>query len=547
MSYQYLRTFFCSTLRSMMVLAMLIVSNLTYSDAVDLDSKKISIVLQQEPPSLNSLLASDQVSFFVLEHVMEGLLALDHNSKLIPGIAYDWEISTSGATFRLRKDALWSDGVPVRASDFVFAWRRLVDPSTASRYAFIMSPIKNAEQINAGKLDPKALGVYAPDDYTLVVKFERPCPYFLSLTTFVSYYPVREDLYRQAPNKYFSSIKHMVFNGPYILTEWVHGSSMRFVKNKNFWNQERIQINEIDVPYISSDPNVSFNLFRNNEVVYSDLKRGSIKSALQEHMHIKSFKVGALEYINFNHRKDRISHNKHLRKAMQLVFDPNEMVYKVIGIPGNKPSYSLFPSWLKGAESSFQKEYPARIKTVDHQKALKHLELAKQELGLVDLPPIVLLTSDIPGSLKKAEYLQALFKDALGLEIKIDKQIFKQRLAKMREGEFDIALAAWGPDYDDPSTFSDLFYSKNSNNYGLFIDKEYDHWTDLARNSTDIDQRMKAFAKMQDIVTEQVIVLPYLERGIVYVQHPKLRGMARRIFGGDPSFRYAHIEPNQGP
>lgn len=528
-----------------MVLFLSFVFQLTVNaQAIDYDAKKIQITLGTEPPDLNYLKATDQLSFFIIEHVMEGLLAYDENGELMPGIAERWEINAQGAKFFLRKNAQWSDGKPVTAHDFVFAWQSVVNPEIASPYAFILAPIKNAERITAGKLPPNQLGVKALNDYTLEVNFERPCAYFLNLTTFATYFPVREDFYLKQKERYFADVNNMIFNGPYTLTKWVHGASLRLDKNPNFWNADAIKINTIDVPYISADPNVIFNLFRNDEIVSADLAEDTLKFALQERMLIKSFNLGSLFFIEFNHRQNAITANLNFRKALQHVFNNQELVYKVIGLPGNKPADSLFPSWLLGEKEALNKENPYLKATVDINVARNYLDQAKKELKLDKLPAIVLLTSESPLATKEAEYFQALFKDTLGLDIKIDKQIFKQRLAKMAVGEFDIVLGGWGPDYNDPSTFGDLFYSKNSNNHGRYQNKRYDYWVEQAMNSSDMHVRVQAFAELQKIIYEDVVILPQFERGIVYVEKPQIKGIVRRIFGGDPSFRFAHIEKN---
>lgn len=514
------------------------------AQAVGYNTQKIQIAMGAEPPDLNYLKATDQVSFFVIEHVMEGLLAVGQHGELIPGIAEDWELNEKEAKFFLRKNALWSDGKKVTAHDFVFAWQTVVNPETASRYAFILAPIKNAERIAEGKISPDLLGVKALDDFTLVVTLERPCAYFLNLTTFPTYFPVRKDFYLQHKERYFADVDNMIFNGPYTLNKWVHGATLSLEKNKNFWNAQAIKINTIDVPYISTDANVIFNLFRNDEIAIAGLEEGTIKLALQERMLIKSFNLGAVFFIEFNHQENSITANVNFRKALQHVFDSKELVYKVIGLPGNKPAYSIFPSWLMGEKDFFYKENPIKKPTIDIHLAREYLEKAKKELKLNEFPPLILLTSETPVGGKQAEYLQALFKDTLGLEIKIDKQIFKQRLAKMASAQFDLVLAGWGPDYNDPSTFGDLFYSKNHNNHGRYNNQRYDYWVEQAINSSDVKLRTHAFAEMQNIIYNDVVVLPQFERGIVYVENPQLKGVVRRIFGGDPSFRFAYIEKN---
>ena len=164
--------------------------------AVDYKKGAITLILADEPPQLDSTRSTDQVSFFILGHVMEGLLRYDENNRLVPGVAERWEIRPDGATFWLRENARWSDGQPVTAHDFVFAWQTVVDPATASEYAFIMYPVKNAEAINTGKMPREKLGVRAVSDRQLEVQFEQPVAFFDKLVAFGIYDPVREDFYR---------------------------------------------------------------------------------------------------------------------------------------------------------------------------------------------------------------------------------------------------------------------------------------------------------------------------------------------------------------
>lgn len=510
-------------------------------EAVDFENQIVTIALGAEPPSLNSMKSTDSVSFFILGHTNEGLLTYNKRNKLVAGVAEKWEIDSKSAKFWLRKDAQWSDGKPVTAHDFVFAWRNAVDPKTASQYAFIMYPLKNAEAINSGKMATDQLGVTALDDYTLEIQFEKPCGYFLSLTAFGTYYPVREDFFKAQGQRYAADDKNLLFNGPFILSKWVHGASLKLVKNQYYWNKDKITLNEIDVPYITPDSQSLFNLFKDGKIARTGLDSETLNNALEERFKIKKFSDGAVFYMEFNFREERVTSNKNLRKAMQLVFDPNELVDKVIAVPGVLAGRSLFPVWLKGVEGKFRDEYPAKVIAVNIEQAKKHLALAKKELGVTELPPIILLSGDSPTASKEAEYFQNMLKTTLGIDLKIDKQNFKQRLAKMTSGDFDMVAAGWGPDFDDPMTFADLFASWNENNRGLYKNEQYDHWVRVAQNSADPKVRMDAMAKVQAIIIEEVAVLPKYESGQVYVQSPQLKGVARRVIGADPSFVYAKV------
>ena len=512
------------------------------AEGIDPATGTITLVLSEEPPQLNSTLATDQVSGMILGHLMEGLLRYDEHNQLAPGVAERWNIGEQDATFWLREDARWSDGEPVTAHDFVFAWQTALDPANASEYAFILFPVKNAEAINNGELPVDALGVEALDDRTLKVRLERPVAYFDKLVAFATYFPIREAFYKATAGRYGADADTMVYNGPFALTRWIHGAHVRMEKNPYYWNRDRIQIEVIDFPYVTTDPNASLNLFKDQKVAYTGLIEENLNEALEQRWHLHRFMDGSVFFMEFNHREDRPTANYHLRKAMQLALDPAELVYKVVKLPGYLPGESIFPIWLKGVEGTLRQEYPPPKVEMNLQEAQRHLALAKKQLGVTELQPLVLLSGDNPLSNKQSEYYQATLKKRLGLDIRIDKQIFKQRLAKMTSGDFDMVLAGWGPDFDDPLTFADLFASWNLNNRGRYANPELDAQVSIAQNSMDPRTRMDAFGEIQRILIEDAAVLMNYERGVVYVTDPRLNGLVRRAVGPDPDFTHVHIQ-----
>ncbi|MAF90655.1 MAG: peptide ABC transporter substrate-binding protein [Bdellovibrionota bacterium] len=532
-------------MKHFLVISLLIVSSLLASPsfaAFEKEKKEIKIYIRQEPPDLNAMKATDAVSFQVLGHVMEGLTTFDKRGRLTAGVAEKWDITPTEATFHLRKNAKWSDGKPVTAKDFVFAWRNVVNPKTASQYAFIMYTVKNGEAISKGKMPLNKLGVTAVNDHTLKVELERPTGYFLGMTSFATFYPAREDIVKKFGDKYASEYNHAVYNGPFKLTKWVHGASLRMDKNEHYWNSAKIYLNAIDIPYIVEDQNTIFNLFKDKKIAYADgLGPDSIKNSLKEKYRLKNFAEGVVFYHEFNHRKGKPTANLNLRKAIAHAFDNRELVNKVIGRPGYKPSDSLFPEFLKGEKDSFIKEHPPVAFKVDTKLAKSYLEKARKELG-GKIPALVLLCDDAENSAKQAQYFQQQMKERLGLEIKIDKQIFKQRLAKMTAGEFDLVAAGWGPDYDDIMTFGDLMASWNENNRGKFKSADYDAMVRKAQNSADPKVRMEAFAQMQKILHDEVAIVPHYERGLVYIQNNQLRGLQRIVVGPDPFLVHAKIK-----
>lgn len=512
--------------------------------AVDYDARRITLAMSQEPPDLNSLTSTDSVSGLVLDHVLQGLMRYDAHGELVGGVAERWQLRDDGATFWLRPDARWSDGSPVTAHDFVFAWRQAVDPATASEYAFILFPIRHAAAINRGELPPEALAVRALDERTLEVALHQPCPYFLGLTAFRTFYPLREDFFRAQQGKYGAEAANLLFNGPYRLTRWVHGASLALAKNPHYWDRDNIWLEGIDVPYITEDPNAHMNLYRDGEIALVDgLGSDSLEGALRERMQIKSFLDGAIFFIEFNHQAPHPTASRHLRKAIQAVLNTDDLVYKVIGSPGSYPAHSIFPRWMRGERDLFLREHPPRRPLLDSDRARQHLRLALQELGLQQLPAVTLLADDGPGGQKVTQFIQTLLQRTLGIEVRVDMQIFKQRLAKMSAGDFDMVISGWGPDYNDLLTYGDLFYSHNMNNRGRYRSDAYDRWVERAQASIEPGERMAAFAAMQRLLYEDVIIVPLYERGRTYVQHPRLSGVVRRAIGGDPNFMHARILP----
>jgi oligopeptide transport system substrate-binding protein len=508
---------------------------------VDPETRTVTMAMGSDPPQMDSSMTSDAVSGMMLGHVEEGLLRFDENNQLAPGVAERWEITDTGATFWLRPDARWSDGKPVTAHDFVFAWRNAINPQSASPYAFIMYGIRNAQAINAGKLPISALGVRAVGDRELRVEFAYPVPYFAQLTAFPTFFPIREDFYRSTNGRYASSADTLLYNGPFRMTRWVHGAHIRLEKNPHYWDRENIHIEVLDFPYFTTDPSATINLFRSGKIAMTGLGQENLEQAQLERWPVSSFMEGVIAYIEFNKRPARPTRNRNLRKAIQYTIDPAELVNRVIKVPGYLPGRSLFPVWLKGVEASFREEYPAQEIVPDRAQARRYLDLAKRELGLNQLPPLTLLADDSPTALKQAEFIQEKLKRDLGLDVRIDSQIFKQRLAKMDSGDFDMVMALWGPDYADPLTYGDLFGSDNENNRGLYRNPEMDRQIAIARNSTDPKARMDAFARIQQIMIDDAVIVSLYERARLSVTDPRLQGVVRRVIGADIDLTRARI------
>ena len=513
------------------------------TDAVNYEARSISILLEQEPPQLDAMKATDTQSASVLGHIMEGLLRYDVNNNLVAGTAERWDIRADGATFWIREDARWSDGEPVTAHDFRFAWRTALEPVTASQYAFILFPIKNAEAINTGEKTGDTLGVRATSDKVLEIEFEKPIAFFEKLVAAPTYYPAREDFYKSTNGRYGADADTMLYNGAFVLTNWVHNSSMRMDKNPYYWDRDNIFLETIHAPFITSNKQAGVNLFKDGRIALAHLDGETLPEAMAQRWRISRLADGSVYYMEFNHRPNRIGGNLNFRRAVQHTLDPSQLVYKVIKIPGYTPGVSLFPSWLKGGDELLWQQYSPQRIPLDRDKGRAYLQAALDDLGLKEPPTLVILSGDTPLAVKHGEYLQAELKKHLNLDVKLDRQIFKQRLAKMRAGEFDMVMAGWGPDFDDPLTFGDLFASWNLQNRGRYSNPELDAQVRIAQGSIDTQVRMDAFGEIQRILIDQAVVLPDYERGRVFITDMRMQDLGRRAIGPDPDYSRVRLIP----
>jgi oligopeptide transport system substrate-binding protein len=512
------------------------------SVGIDATRKAIAINFAEEPKQLDPQRSSDTVAGMILGHTMEGLTRLDPANKVVGGQAESWELKDKTEyTFKLRKGATWSDGKQVTAQDFVFAWRRALDPKTASEYAFILFPIKNAAAINGGKMPTDQLGVKAVDEMTLTVSLENPTEYFLKLTSFPTYFPSREDLVAKYGENYFSDVDKMIFNGPFTVASWKHNASMKLVKNEKYWNKAQIALNEIDMPYLIRDHNSEFNMFKDGKFAMTwTITKELLPEAQNSKMQIRKYNNGAIWYFQFNTTRS-LTGNKNFRKAIQLALNRDEFVKQVNGIPGSKPIYGVIPEYMPAVSKRYGEEYPLTFKDAQIEKAKEHLAKAKKELGLTEFPAINILASDADNVRRDMEYFQRYFKEKLGLDIKLDFQTFKVRLERTDKKDFDIVNSGWAPDYLDGMTFADLFASWNGNNNTGWKSEKYDAFVKKAMGSVDPKERMTAFHEAEKILVEDAPIAPYFQSFSVFVQDPRLVGVLRRPVGVDPDFTYAKL------
>jgi len=494
---------------------------------IDAEFQHITLSLSQEPPNLDTSLSEDTTSAFILGLINEPLVRVDRRGKIQPAVASSWRLQPKSATFSLRRDARWSNGQNVTAHDFVYAWRRLVDPRTAAAgSSFFADLLLNGKEILAGQLPPEDLGVVALDDYTLEVTLSRPAPYLLNVLSGTPYMPLNEAFVSAQQDRYGADASNLLSNGPFKLDSWVHSASMSMSRNVHYWNQAKIKLNGIKIGYITADNRSLLNLFKSGELAALTLDEDILEDASAAGYRINKAPSNCMAWLILNMRPDRPTASRKLRQAIRLSINRDTYINNIIGMPGVEKIESVLSGPTQGLNGRFQTEYPANPIDFDISQAKRLLSEARAELGLMEMPPIILLANETRQI--DAEFVQSQLQNGLGLDVRVDKQTFKQAIAKMHAGEFDIARAAFcGGSVFDPVFFAGIFQSRSPYNDGGFQHPTYDQLLTLTHSTNDQLVRMNAFGKMQQILFEEAPIIPTHIYSQVYIQNERLKGLVR--------------------
>ncbi|HIG43150.1 MAG TPA: peptide ABC transporter substrate-binding protein [Gammaproteobacteria bacterium] len=497
-----------------------------FAKGVDVENATIALSLTTEPPNLDSTLSTDTVSGFVLDLVTEGLVVSNRKGGVDPGMAERWEINDLEVTFYLR-EAFWSDGKPVTASDFVYSFKRLVDPKTGAGGSTVFAYlIENAQDILDGKKPVDSLAVTAVSDREFRVRMSQPAPYFLTVLSSREYRPLRRDFIEAQGGRYGADAKNLLFNGPFILHNWVHSSSLELRKNPDYWDRENIRLKAINFGYITSDMRSLLNLYKSEELAALRLNEEILADTLETKLRIRKAPTNCLSWIMLNLKPGSPMTNLKLRQAIRLALDRETYVYKIVGIPGTRLVDSIFTDRMRGETESFQKEYPAQAIEYNVGKARILLSEAKKEMGIEQFPPLVMLVNETRQI--EAEFVQSQLINALDLDIKVDKQTFKQSLVKFNNGEFDLARSGFcAGTLTDPVFFASIFTSTSPFNYMQFDYEHYDALFKKTSSTADQSVRMRSFGEMQQILYDQVPIIPTQESAWVYVQDNRLTKVVR--------------------
>lgn len=497
-------------------------------------AKTISLNAGMEPTGLNTLTSTYTIEFSLFKHMYENLVTLDDDDNTVPGAAESWDYDedTLTYTFHLRKDGVWTNGDPVTAKDFEFAWSQALNPDVASDYAYFLYFIKNAEKYFNGEVAWDEVGVKVVDDYTLEVTMEQPTPYALFLFSFGTLAPINQRFYEAVgADLYSTEAQYFCTNGPFALTEWSHNDKIVMQKNDAWHGAADVEVEEIDWKIIT-DANAALSSFLAGDLDMVGLGTGElIKQAEAAGATIQSYTDGSSFYIYFNNNDQYLS-NVNLRRALFNAIDEQKEI-DTVWQNDNEPMTSFTAPGVSATDgTSFAGKVgelyaPSR----DQEKAKEYLATALSELGCtVDelSAHLSIDCGDSATSIAEASFYQEQWRQVLGIEVTVNSMITKQGSQNRKTGNYVMSITGWGPDYNDPNTFLDLWVTDGGNNQTGFSNERYDELIDLAAKETDLEKRESYFIECEQIIADQLPIGPAFWRAPSYACSDKIKGGMHR-------------------
>jgi oligopeptide transport system substrate-binding protein len=495
-----------------------------------------------EPKTLDQQLTTFDVEANILRDLYDGLVAYDAKGKVAPAAAESWSLSKDGTvyTFKLRENGKWSNGEPVKASDFVFSFRRMLDPQTAARYASLYYPLKNAEKINKGALKPDELGVRALDDHRLEITLERPTPYFLELLTHqtaLPLYPANVEKF----GKDFMRPGNLVSNGAFMLAEYVPGDRIKLVKNPYYYDAKDVKIDSV-LFYPTEDSAAAVRRFMAGELDTNYQFPVDQLAFLREKLdgQVRTAPYLAIEYYALNSQKPPFD-DPRVRHALSLAIDRDFLANQIWG-GAAVPAYRLTPPGLSNYTPP--KIADAELSQLDREdKAKELLKEAGYGPGLKPLKvEIRYNTSDT--NQKTATAVADMWKTVLGADVTLLNSDIKSHYAYLQnKGDFDVARAGWVGDYADPQNFLFLGLSSNAvSNYSRYNNPAYDALMKKSDETLDPSARMQLLQQAEGAIMQDEPVVPLLYRASLHLVSPKVKGYEDNVQNVHRS-RYISIVP----
>ncbi|HXP96722.1 MAG TPA: peptide ABC transporter substrate-binding protein [Telmatospirillum sp.] len=477
-----------------------------------------------EPESLDPARSDTVNASRIQDDLFEGLVILDADDRPQPGAAESWTVSSDGLTyvFKLRPGLVWSDGSPLTAEDFVYSFRRVVDPATASSYAFILFSFQNAEEIVQGKIkDLSKLGVEAPDSRTLRIQLKRPTPYLLAELAHAKFMPVK----RANVEKYgasFTQPGNLVSNGAFVLEEWTPQARIVVAKNPKYWDAANVHIDKV-IFYPISSPNEELNRYRAGELdvtyIVPNAQIDTLRKTLGPELHSNT--QFELNYLGFNLTKPPFADNPKLRQALSMVIDRETLVEKLIK-DGAPAAYSAVPA---AGDPNYK---PAKLiwSSLPMAERISKAKAIYAEAGYgPDHPLSIEFRFQTDEDARKVVIaIASMWQTALGVKTSLVSEEFKMLVAHRHEKQLtQVFYDAWVGDYPDATTFLDLFTSGSGENDPGYANPKFDALIAEAGKTLDVAGRASLLQRAETLLLEDNAIIPTYNRVELFLVKPYVK------------------------
>jgi oligopeptide transport system substrate-binding protein len=458
--------------------------------------------LAGEPASLDPATAADNFSFQVLQDLYEGLTVEAPSGEVLPGVASSWSVSITGTeyTFHLRDNARWSNGKRVRAQEFVFAWRRLLEPGRGSQVSDDLRIIAGAPEIIAGRLPPSALGAYATSDDVLVIKLERPVPYLPQILTHSATFPVYSEVSARSHTP-----ETWVSNGPYVLSKWLPGTRVELAKNSNYWDSANVHVAKVDYQ-IASDQTSQLTQYRAGQLDITDIVPPNalpwIHAEHPNELVVSPFLATA--YFGLNLSTSIFASNLQLRKALAMAIDRKRIV-AAQGF-GQPPAYGFLPPGIWNyTPQNWQ------WATLDDSDRIAEAKRLYREAGYSFANPLhIRLLFNANTAIKQTAILvAAMWNETLGIETVLTEEEYRVFLQSRHDKtRWEVARLGWIADFNDASNFLDAFREKSPNNDAGYSNRSFDLLLDAAAQTANLDTRKQLLEAAERVMLNDYPILP---------------------------------------
>ncbi|MCH9611895.1 MAG: Oligopeptide-binding protein OppA [Chlamydiia bacterium] len=499
---------------------------------------RLRINFVHDPPTLDPRKSGDAYSSNIQYMLYEGLTYFTpDSSQAVPGIAEHIDISTDKCTYTFYlKETHWSDGSEVTAYDFVDTWKEILSPNFPSPDVHLFYVIKNAEMVKKGKKGMEALGVKALDERTIEVRLSKPTPYFLELTAFPCYFPVKRETVEDNPQWAETVNKDFITNGPFRLVKWRHGHEYLLEKNPHYWNARCVQLDEIDISLVDCET-TALQMFQNNELdilgsSLSELPFDSIptfKETLEKHS------IAASTFCFFNVREYPFT-NENIRKAFMYATNRQQIVENITQLEESPATNILAPVLRRTIEAHFSDQ--------NHQLASEHFKMGLEELGITkEQFPITTLNYFISGINRQlAQELQYQWKSVLGIDVRLDALNIKVFVSKLSKRDFEFTLCPAIAQYNDPMNILERFKRPaNPKNYSGWKNARYSELLNKSTYASSDEERFNLLGEAEAILVDECPLFGIYHWNYSYLKQPNVQGLYVSHIGSI-HFNYTHFD-----